>query len=312
MEKEQLTYYQKYIEILGIASDTSLPTIFSDSIQKKVQELEIEQRDWDNLKNTFQAYSARGKTYLDANNYQDAIEELEVAISLNPHDEKTLAYLAEAHAKKWANQRKSSDKQKAIAFSEKVLRLKPDHKQAVRIITELRNAPFQPWLPYKTWWLLGRWAIFLGILGGGYWYYTQHKTEISTFFSSLFEKNKNSSDQQDTTFDFQKITFRAGSAELNPQARIELDKLALYLKQNKHIQGRIACHTDNSGTPALNQQISEFRAKNIYDYLLTKGVNATQISFRGYGDTKPLVPNTSEENMQRNRRVEFLIKNKRR
>lgn len=298
--------YRRYIEILEVATNPARPTLSSEALQKRVQELEIDMKDWEGLKATFQAYSTRGKTYLEASNYDDAIEEFEVAISLNPHEEKTLLGLAEAHASRWVRNRRSADKQKAIDYAERLLRIKPDNKQAVRIITELKNAPFQPWIPYKTWWLVGRWAVILGVLGGVYWLYAENKTAIHAYFTKLTEKRASNSPTE-SDFDLSKVEFSAGSYDLTAPARTQLNKLASYLRKNTNVRGEIACHTDNSGNPALNLQISEVRAKIVYDYLVQKGVNSTHITYKGYGDLHPLVPNVSEANRQKNRRVGFVI-----
>jgi outer membrane protein OmpA-like peptidoglycan-associated protein len=304
MDKDRLQLFQKYVEILELAKDSTRPTLATESIQKKVRELEIEPKDWEELKTTFQNYYARGKNYLDSSNYQDAIEEYEIALSLNPNDDKTLLGLAEAHAGKWVRHKSGIDKRKAIEYSERVLLIKPDSKTAVRIITEIKSTPFQPWIPYKTWWLIGRWAFFLAILGGVYGYYIQNKETIHGYFAKITEKAQ----LPEGDFDLQKIHFSDGSAELNAPARTQLNKLASFLRKNKNIEGEIACHTDNSGNALMNKQLSEIRAKVIYDYLVQKGVPASQISYRGYGDSHPLVPNTSEANMQKNRRVEFAMR----
>jgi len=304
MDKQQLVTYQKYIEILGIREDTSRPTIYSESVLKKVQHLEIEQKDWEHLKTVFQDCSMRGKTYLEAHNYKDAIEELMIAHSLNPFDEKNVLCLAQAHTGKWVKQRQTNDKQKGIEYAEKVLVIKPDNKVAVKIITELKNAPFLPWIPYKTWWKMGQWAVFFAILIVGYTFYNQNKEAISAYFAKMTERKSPAT----ATFDLKKITFNAGAYELNEQARMELDKLAEYLNQNKSVKGEIACHTDNSGNPTFNKHLSKIRAKGIVEYLRNKGIENRRVSYKGYGDAEPIVPNTSEANMQKNRRVEFIIK----
>jgi outer membrane protein OmpA-like peptidoglycan-associated protein len=144
-------------------------------------------------------------------------------------------------------------------------------------------------------------------LGGGYWLYAQNKTAIHEYFTKLMEKRASTSPTE-SDFDLDKVEFSAGSYELNAPARTQLNKLASYLRKNTNVQGEIACHTDNSGNPALNLQISEARAKIVYDYLIQKGVNSTQITYKGYGDLHPLVPNVSEANRQKNRRVGFVMR----
>lgn len=103
------------------------------------------------------------------------------------------------------------------------------------------------------------------------------------------------------------IFFDSGKAELRPESFIELDKLQLLLTQNPSLQVEISGHTDDVGKDAENQALSEKRALSVADYLIKKGVNTQNIKVKGYGKTKPLVPNTSEENRQINRRIEMSI-----
>lgn len=103
------------------------------------------------------------------------------------------------------------------------------------------------------------------------------------------------------------IFFDSGKAELRPESFTELDKLQLLLAQNPSLQVEISGHTDDVGKDAENQALSEKRAFSVADYLIKKGVNPQNIKVKGYGKTKPLVPNTSEENRQINRRIEMSI-----
>ena len=66
-------------------------------------------------------------------------------------------------------------------------------------------------------------------------------------------------------------------------------------------------HTDNSGNPEKNMILSQNRAKSVMDYIVSKGITADRITFKGFGITKPMVANDTPENRQLNRRVEFTI-----
>lgn len=103
------------------------------------------------------------------------------------------------------------------------------------------------------------------------------------------------------------IFFDSGKAELRPESFTELDKLQLLLTQNPSLQVEISGHTDDVGKDTENQILSEKRALSVADYLITKGINTKNIKVKGYGKTKPIVPNTSEENRQINRRIEMSI-----
>lgn len=103
------------------------------------------------------------------------------------------------------------------------------------------------------------------------------------------------------------IFFDSGKAELRPESFTELNKLQLLLTQNPSLKVEISGHTDDVGKDAENQALSEKRALSVADYLIKKGVNTQNIKVKGYGKTKPIVPNTSEENRQINRRIEMSI-----
>ncbi len=90
----------------------------------------------------------------------------------------------------------------------------------------------------------------------------------------------------------------------------ELNRLAETMKQNPAIEIEIAGHTDDIGSDQDNLKLSEERAKKVLFYLYDKGVEFARMRAVGYGESKPLFPNTSEENRQQNRRVEFLIRKK--
>ncbi len=76
-----------------------------------------------------------------------------------------------------------------------------------------------------------------------------------------------------------------------------------YGKYNVLVEG----HTDDTGEEEYNLKLSESRAKNVMDYLISKGIDEKRLMFRGMGETMPFLPNTDSENRRRNRRVEFLL-----
>lgn len=104
------------------------------------------------------------------------------------------------------------------------------------------------------------------------------------------------------------IYFDVNKFEILPSSESELDLLLGLLKANPKLQIEIAGHTDNTGNKAANQTLSENRAKAVSTWLISKGISAGRLSVKGYGDEKPIAPNTSEEGKQRNRRTEFIVK----
>ena len=69
----------------------------------------------------------------------------------------------------------------------------------------------------------------------------------------------------------------------------------------------MSAHTDSKGADDYNLRLSDNRAKSVMDYILSKGIDPKRIVSKGYGETKPVAPNDTDENRQLNRRVEFTI-----
>jgi outer membrane protein OmpA-like peptidoglycan-associated protein len=102
------------------------------------------------------------------------------------------------------------------------------------------------------------------------------------------------------------IFFENGKYYLLPESYQELNKLAQYLMKNPSIEIRINGHSDNSGFAFKNQKVSELRAREVFEYLIKKGVQ-NKMYFKGFGSTQPVAPNDSDEGRAKNRRVEFEI-----
>jgi outer membrane protein OmpA-like peptidoglycan-associated protein len=113
--------------------------------------------------------------------------------------------------------------------------------------------------------------------------------------------------KKDMVVQLQDITFETGKAELKPESGEELERLVTLLEGNKSIKVEISAHTDDVGNDDANLKLSEKRAKAVVDYLTTKGIKADRMIAKGYGETQPLVPNDTEENKAKNRRVQFKI-----
>lgn len=103
------------------------------------------------------------------------------------------------------------------------------------------------------------------------------------------------------------IFFDTNKFDLKPDSKAELQKLLEFLTQNPAIRIEISGHTDNVGNIQSNQKLSENRAKAVYNYLIAAGISAQRLVYKGYGETQPIVPNTSDENRAKNRRTEFKI-----
>ena len=79
------------------------------------------------------------------------------------------------------------------------------------------------------------------------------------------------------------------------------------MQDNPSMQIELSAHTDDVGSDRYNMRLSQRRGESAMKYLLRNGIAADRIVAKGYGKTKPLVPNTSDENRAINRRVEFTI-----
>ncbi|MCE3259245.1 MAG: OmpA/MotB protein [Bacteroidetes bacterium] len=102
------------------------------------------------------------------------------------------------------------------------------------------------------------------------------------------------------------IFFENGKYYLLPESYQELNKLAQYLLKNPSMEIRINGHSDNSGLKFKNQKISELRAREVFEYLIKKGVQ-NKMYFKGFGSTQPVASNDTDDGRAKNRRVEFEI-----
>ncbi|MBK8724125.1 MAG: PD40 domain-containing protein [Saprospiraceae bacterium] len=103
------------------------------------------------------------------------------------------------------------------------------------------------------------------------------------------------------------VLFKTGSSTLLEASYIELAQLLVLLKENPNIKIQINGHTDNIGSESANQVLSLNRAKAVYDYLIQNKADTNRISYKGFGMTKPLDTNDTEQGRQNNRRTEFEI-----
>ncbi|SCC11446.1 Outer membrane protein OmpA [Chitinophaga costaii] len=103
------------------------------------------------------------------------------------------------------------------------------------------------------------------------------------------------------------IFFDNKAYALEPGSLPELDRLVQLLQDNPGLHIEISGHTDNVGSDKDNQLLSENRAKAVVNYLQQKGIAATRLQAKGYGKTKPIADNGSEEGRAKNRRTEVRI-----
>jgi outer membrane protein OmpA-like peptidoglycan-associated protein len=110
----------------------------------------------------------------------------------------------------------------------------------------------------------------------------------------------------------QNINFETNKANLLPESYATLDVVGQVLGKWPELRIEVGGHTDARGSDAHNQRLSQARADSVLAYLTRRfpTLKSEQFSVRGYGEGKPLVPNTSALNWAKNRRVEFVVLNK--
>jgi OOP family OmpA-OmpF porin len=102
------------------------------------------------------------------------------------------------------------------------------------------------------------------------------------------------------------IHFQTGDAMIMPDSMHVLGEVAEMLKQNPEVKVIVEGHTDNVGSAASNQELSDARAQNVMAWLTAHGVVGARLMAKGWGQTKPVADNSSEEGRAKNRRVEFV------
>ncbi len=114
-------------------------------------------------------------------------------------------------------------------------------------------------------------------------------------------------ESQNSAVILENIFFETNQFELLGKSTSELDHLVSYLINNPLIQIEISGHTDNEGAENYNLQLSQKRAASVGNYLRSHGIHPQRVVEKGYGSKRPLRPNDSEADRQKNRRIELLI-----
>ena len=104
----------------------------------------------------------------------------------------------------------------------------------------------------------------------------------------------------DVLFDFDKSTLKPATTQI-------LDRLVAFMIENKDKSANLAGYTDNVGTEAYNQALSERRVNSVKSYVVGKGVDSGRVSGQGFGESKPIADNKTAEGRAKNRRVEIKV-----
>ncbi len=103
------------------------------------------------------------------------------------------------------------------------------------------------------------------------------------------------------------IFFNTGKASLKAESFLELDRTVEFLNNNADMEIEIGGHTDDVGSEAYNQKLSQARAQSVATYLIGKGISTDRLKVVGYGELQPISFNNDDEGRQTNRRVEFKV-----
>lgn len=106
------------------------------------------------------------------------------------------------------------------------------------------------------------------------------------------------------------IFYDYGKATLRPESISELNQLVNLMNINSTMKIEVASFTDSEGTAEFNLSLSQARAQAVVNFLFSAGISKEQLVAKGYGESNPIAPNTTEEGRQMNRRTEFKILNK--
>lgn len=114
-------------------------------------------------------------------------------------------------------------------------------------------------------------------------------------------------DRINAVLSLQKITFDPGSVEINTRTADILDELADILTDCSHVEMEIGGHTDAQGREEMNLNLSQNRADAVLNGLLARRILTSNITAQGYGETRPIADNETEDGRETNRRIEFLL-----
>ena len=111
----------------------------------------------------------------------------------------------------------------------------------------------------------------------------------------------------EAVIDLPNVYFDFDESHLRPEGKDVLDDAAELLKNQERVVVEVAGHTDSIGTDAYNQDLSQRRADSVHAYLVSQGVSASRMQTKGYGESRPVATNETDEGRQQNRRVELVV-----
>jgi outer membrane protein OmpA-like peptidoglycan-associated protein/tetratricopeptide (TPR) repeat protein len=142
----------------------------------------------------------------------------------------------------------------------------------------------------------------------GYLFYSDNFLLSKNAPDSTYEKNIYLQPiEVNATIVLHNIFFDVNKYDLKPESQTELDKLVQLLNENPTLRIEISGHTDDTGKPTDNLVLSNNRAKAVVNYLISKGIPAQRLTYKGYGESQPVADNKTEPGRALNRRTEMKV-----
>lgn len=142
----------------------------------------------------------------------------------------------------------------------------------------------------------------------GYLFYSDNFLMMNRSPDSTYEKNITLQPiEVNASIVLKNIFFDIGKFEVKTESQVEIDRLIQLLNENPALKIEISGHTDNIGKPADNLLLSNNRAKAVVDYLIKKNILTSRLTMKGYGETKPVADNKTEDGRALNRRTEMKV-----
>ncbi len=126
---------------------------------------------------------------------------------------------------------------------------------------------------------------------------------------SAQERNLDMAQQRIDALDLSAISFLPGSATLTDHATEILNEITSMLTQHPDVRVHITGHTDSTGDPDFNLDLSSRRAQSVVDYMVNQGIEVSRLTAEGHGDQEPIASNDTNEGRSKNRRIEFKLIN---
>ena len=186
----------------------------------------------------------------------------------------------------------------ALSFNKRAIKFYVDGKRVINVPNAKAGAGwFTIWSGHKN--DRPTYVKNVVVAKGAVALYERNATDMSAVERAIQETGK---------FVTNNILFETGKAALKPESMIEIQKVAEYMKKNPQARFEVQGHTDNQGSDAVNDPLSQQRAEAVVKALEGMGVDGFNLKAVGKGSHEPIADNSTEDGRAKNRRVEFVKK----